>query len=114
MEKNLTEKNLTEKNLTEDCSHQWRDSNGIQICADCSVTRKKPMTQQDVENYILLKGQSGERWFKLMFVDEEMNHDPTAIALMDSIGNIIQAGIVTMALEESLNTPPPEDVAIKQ
>lgn len=96
------------------CEHEWRDSKGIQVCGLCEDTRKKPMTQQDVENYILLKGQSNERWFKLTFVDEEMNHDPTATALMESIGNVIQAGIVTMALEESLNTTPPADMIVQQ
>ncbi len=98
----------------DDCLHQWRDTLDGQVCADCGDVRKKPMTQQDVENYILLKGQSGERWFKLMFVEEEMNHDPTAMALMESIGNIISAGIATMALEESLNVDPPADMALKQ
>ncbi len=65
-------------------------------------TKKTPMTQQEVENWILLKGQSGERWFEFRFIDEEMNKDPTAAALMKSIADVIQGGLVAMALEEMI------------
>ena len=65
-------------------------------------TKKTPMTQQEVENWILLKGQSGERWFEFGFIDEDMNKDPTAAALMKSIADVIQGGLVAMALEEMI------------
>ncbi len=61
---------------------------------------KTPMTQQEVENWIMLKTQNDERWFEMRFVDDDMNDDPTAAALMQSISDVIYAGTVTMVLEE--------------
>lgn len=58
------------------------------------------LTQEDVENFILLAGQTGERWFKLSFVDEGMNSEPTAVALMESIADVIHDGITSMAFAE--------------
>jgi len=54
----------------------------------------KPMTQKQVEDFILLSGQSGKRWFKLSFIDEDMNNDPTACALMDVIADAVHAGMM--------------------
>lgn len=58
------------------------------------------LTQQQVENFILLAGQTGERWFKLSFIDEGMNNDPTAKALMESIGDVIHEGMMNMEFDE--------------
>jgi len=58
------------------------------------------LTQQQVENFILLAGQSGERWFKLSFIDDGMNSDPTANALMDVLSDAIHDGIMSMDFTE--------------
>jgi len=58
------------------------------------------LTQQEVENFILLAGQAGDRWFKLSFVDEDMNAEPVAVALMESIADAIHDGITSMAFAE--------------
>ena len=63
----------------------------------------RPLTQKQVEDYIVLKGQSGDRWFRLVFVDADMNDDPVAIALMDSIADIVHAGIISLSLEERMD-----------
>jgi len=62
----------------------------------------RSLTKKQVEDYILLKGQDSERWFKLVFIDDEMNDDPVASALMDSIADIVHAGIVSLSLEERM------------
>lgn len=53
------------------------------------------LTQKQVENFILLAGQTGERWFKLSFIDEGMNNDPTATALMDALADAIHSGMMS-------------------
>lgn len=70
--------------------------------SDSAEEKKTPMTQEEVENYILLAGQRQERWFTLRFTEESMNDDPTALALMESIADIIQGGIASMAMEERM------------
>jgi len=62
----------------------------------------KKMTQQEVENWILLQTQNDVRWFEMRFVDEDMNNDETAKALMQSISDVIYAGTVSMVLEERM------------
>ncbi len=64
--------------------------------------KAKPLTRQEVENYILLKTQSGERWYEMRFLDEEMQSDPTAQAFMAALSDGIFAGIVTASLEERM------------
>ena len=55
------------------------------------VKEKTPMTKEEVENYILLKGQNGERWFTLRFVDEEMKaHLDMANFGIESAGHLGQ------------------------
>lgn len=63
---------------------------------------KAPLTQQQVEDFIMLAGQREERWFKICFIDEKMNEDSTALALMESLGDVIHAGIISLALEERM------------
>ena len=62
---------------------------------------KKPMTQQEVENWIMLKGQSSERWFELRILDEEVGQDPTMIALMETVSEMIFSGIQNMPFIEA-------------
>lgn len=69
----------------------------------------EPFTQEQVEAHILLCGQSNKPWFKLVMLDEDMAKDPTAIALMASITDVIAAGIYTMGFEERM-TQAKEDV----
>ncbi len=64
--------------------------------------KAKPLTQKQVEDYIQLKSQSGDRWFEMRFIDEDMNVDPTAKALMASISDSIFAGMTSLALEERM------------
>lgn len=62
---------------------------------------KKPMTQQEVENWIMLKGQSEERWFKLVITDDEIGQDPTMIALMETVSDMIFLGIQDLPFQEA-------------
>jgi len=57
---------------------------------------KKKFTQQQVEDFILLAGQSKKRWFELRFLDEDMNNDPTAKALMEAIADSIHDGLMSL------------------
>ncbi len=74
--------------------------------ADLELTEEtetvKALTQEEVENWIMLKTQADERWFEMRFIDEDMNNDPTALALMKSISDVIYAGTVSMVLEERM------------
>jgi len=63
----------------------------------------KPMTQKQVEDFILLASQNGERWFQMSFVDEDMNKDPTAMALMDALSDMINQGVNTVGFEERMS-----------
>ncbi len=62
--------------------------------------KKVSLTQEEVENWIMLQTQNDVRWFEMRFVDEAMNEDPTAKALMQSISDVIYAGTVSMVIEE--------------
>ena len=62
---------------------------------------RTPMTQQEVENWIMLKGQSDERWFKIVILDEEVGQDPTAIELMEIVSDMIFKGIKNMPFVEA-------------
>jgi len=64
--------------------------------------KAKPLTQKQVEDFIMLKAQSNERWFEVRFLDEDMNNDPTAAALMTSISDVIFAGMASLGLEERM------------
>lgn len=63
---------------------------------------RKSLTQSEVEAFIMLAGQRKERWFKLVFIDEDMNKDPTATALMTSIADVIHNGIIEAAFIEQM------------
>ena len=68
-----------------------------------AVPIKPPMTQEAVENWIMLKGQSGDRWFEIRILDEEVGQDPTMIALMESVSEMIFRGIQGMPFTEAEN-----------
>jgi hypothetical protein len=61
----------------------------------------EPMTQQECENWIVLKGQSGERWFELKILDPEVGQDPTMVKLMETVNDMIFQGIQGMPFMES-------------
>ena len=61
---------------------------------------KKKYTQAEVENYIQVAGQSGVRWFKISFLDEDMNNDPVAQALMVSISDVIHDSMMSTIFTE--------------
>jgi len=71
--------------------------------------KKVPFTQKQVEDFIVLCNQNNKPWFTLVMLDAEMAADPTAQALMQSITDVIQASIITMAFEERM-TQAAEDV----
>lgn len=62
---------------------------------------RPPMTQEQVEAWIMLKGQSGERWFKIEILDKQVGQDPTMIALMETVSEMIFAGIQGMPFLEA-------------
>ena len=62
---------------------------------------KKPMTKAEVESWIMLKGQTDERWFKITILDDEVGQDPTMIALMETVSDMIFSGIKGMPFEEA-------------
>jgi len=72
------------------------------ILDEAEVPEPVPMTQQEVENWIMLQTQNDVRWFEMRFVDEAMNNDPTASALMQSISDVIYAGTVSIVMEERM------------
>lgn len=66
-----------------------------------STPIKPPMTKEQVEAWIMLKGQSDERWFKIVILDEEVGQEPNMISLMETVSNMIFAGIQGMPFEEA-------------
>lgn len=66
-----------------------------------AVPPEGAMTQEQCENWIMLKGQTGKRWFKLVILDEEIGQDPTIIALMETVSDCIFAGIQGMPFTEA-------------
>ena len=60
----------------------------------------KPMSREQVQNFIMLAAQRKERWFEIRFTDEEMNKQPEAIRLMNTISDMVQEGICTAEIEE--------------
>lgn len=61
---------------------------------------KKPMTQEEVENWILLKGQGKKRWFEIRILDKEVDKEPVMRALMEALSDMMQAGILGMPFME--------------
>lgn len=74
---------------------------------------KPVMTQEQVENWVMLKGQSGERWFEIRILDEEVGQDPTMIALMETVSDMIFKGIQGMPFAESQAQAKPDLSIIK-
>jgi len=62
---------------------------------------KPPMTQEECEAYILLKGQSGEPVFEIHLVDKEVDQDPTMRTLMNVVSQMIHQGIMGMPFQEA-------------
>ena len=58
------------------------------------------MTQEECENWIMMKGQNKERWFEVRILDPEVGQDPTMIALMESVSDMIMNGINGMPFLE--------------
>jgi len=63
--------------------------------------KELPMTQEECENWIMLKGQSGERWFEIRILDKEVGQDPTMIKLMEITSDMIFKGMMGMPFTES-------------
>ncbi len=63
---------------------------------------KQPFTQQQVEDFIMLCSQDDKPWFKLVMLDEDMAADPTAIALMQAITEVIRTGIISLEFDERM------------
>ena len=59
------------------------------------------MTQEEIENWILLKGQSGERWFEIRIVDPEVQEQELARTLMETLSDFVHQGVQGLAIEES-------------
>jgi len=64
---------------------------------------KPAMTQEQVESWIMLKGQSDERWFEIRVLDPVVGQDPTMVALMETLSDMMQQGILGMPFLESNN-----------
>ena len=69
--------------------------------ATMDEVEKPPMTQEEVENWILVKGQRGERWFEIRVLDKEIDQDPTMRALMVALSDMIQKGVMNMPFIEA-------------
>lgn len=59
-----------------------------------------PMSQEQVEAWIMLQGQKGVRWFNLQVLDPQMNKDPTLTALMTAIADSIFEGMTQQEFQE--------------
>lgn len=78
-----------------------------------SVPIKPPMTQEECENWILLKSQTGDAVFEIHLVDKEVDQDPTMRALMETITDMIHQGIMGMPFEESQQAGKPDLEVVK-
>ncbi len=78
---------MNEENKDPRNSHPYRD-------AMDKVAPKQliPMTKEQVESWIMLKAQTGERWFKVVVLDDEVGQDPTMLALMEIVSDMIFKG----------------------
>ncbi len=65
------------------------------------IPRKKPaMTQEQCENYIMLKGQGAERWFEVRILDPEVADEPVMKMLMETVSDMIFQGMLAMPFTE--------------
>jgi len=62
---------------------------------------KPPMTQEQVEAWIMLKGQNKERWFEIRVLDPEVDAEPNMRALMETLSDMMQQGILGMPFMEA-------------
>lgn len=92
-------------NLIEDCKRCGIDivvllqKAGVQVTVESDP---EPMSQEEVENWILLKGQNpDERWFEIRILDDKVGQDPTAKRLMAIVSDMIFKGIHDMPFIES-------------
>jgi hypothetical protein len=74
---------------------------------------KIPMTKDEVESWIMLKGQTGKRWFKIVIVDEEVGQDPTMVALMETVSDMIFAGIQNIPFADMSKAASPKIEIVK-
>ena len=66
-----------------------------------TVFNQPIMTKEEVEAWVMLKGQSNERWFEIKILDEEVGQQPNMIALMETVSNMIFAGMQGMPFQEA-------------
>ena len=76
---------------------------GLSIPPKVATSQPKAMTKEQVENWIMLKGQTGERWFKIEILDDEVGQDKTMIALMETVSDMIFAGIQNIPFAQAGN-----------
>lgn len=76
--------------------------------SDEGTSEKKPMTQEEVESWIMLKGQYDERWFEIRILDKEVGQDPTARALMEALSDMIHKGVMNMPFMEAQAASKPD------
>ncbi len=77
--------------------------------ATSDETPPKPaMTQKQVEDWIMIKGQTSERWFRIEILDDEVGQDPTMLALMETVSDMIFKGIKEMPFLESQHVIKPK------
>ena len=62
---------------------------------------KPAMTKEDCENFIMLKGQGDERWFKLVILDPEVADEPVMQMLMDTVSDMMFQGMQGMPFTEA-------------
>ena len=70
--------------------------------------QKPPMTPEQIQEWIMLKGQGEKRFFKIEILDPDMAQEPNMILLMDTLSDFIYDGMKTAGLAESMggHTPP--------
>jgi hypothetical protein len=62
---------------------------------------KKIMTPEEVEAWVMLKGQSDERWFEIRVLDPDMQDEPNLMSLMQVVSDMIFRGIKEMPFIEA-------------
>lgn len=66
-----------------------------------AIPIKTPMTQEQCENWIQLKGQTGVRWFEIRILDPEIQDEPAMASLMEAVSEMIFKGIQGMPFTEA-------------
>ena len=60
-------------------------------------------TQEDFEKWILLKSQSGKRWFRLEVLDEELQSNPIVQEFLENMSELIFQGMIQQELHERMD-----------